>query len=134
MQRPAGVVVLAILYWVAAFFLILVGCALAIGLSIFGGMMSGMPTVLAGVGVIGGIVLLGLGGASAAVGYGLFQMQEWARITTIVITAIGFAGALFGFVHPIGIGRISSLVRMGIDAFIIWYLVQPQTAMVFRRA
>jgi hypothetical protein len=134
MQRPTGVVILAALYWLAAFCLIMIGFALAVGLTIFSGMRTGMPTFLAGIGMIGGIVLAGFGAASAFIGYGLFQLQEWARITSIVIAAIGFMGALFGFFHPVGFARLSALVRMAVDAFIIWYLVQPAIVGVFRRA
>jgi hypothetical protein len=134
MQRPTGVVVLAVLYWLSAACLIVVGCALAIGLAAFSHLAAGVPGVFAGVGMIGGIVLIGGGAMSGFLGYSLYQLQEWARVTTIVLVAIGFAGALFGFFHPIGIGRISSLVRMAIDAFIIWYLVQPTIVGIFRRA
>jgi uncharacterized membrane protein (DUF2068 family) len=134
MERPTGVVILAVLYWLAAFCLVMFGFALAVGLTIFSGMMAGVPTVLAGVGMIGGIVVLGFGAASAFIGYGLFQLQEWARVTSIVIAAIGLLGALYGFFHPVGFARLSALVRMAFDAFIIWYLVQPQIVGSFRRA
>jgi hypothetical protein len=133
-QRPAGVVVIAILYWLSAFCLLLLGAIMAIGFTAFSGMMAGMSSLLAGFGAIGGIFLLGFGAVIAFIGYSLFQLQEWARITTIVLVAISFAGAIFGILHPIGIGRISSIVRMAIDAYIIWYLVQPQIVGCFRRA
>ena len=76
---------------------------------------------------------MGFAAAIAFIGYGLFQMLEWARITTIVIAGIGFAGAIFGFTHPIYVGRFSLVVRMAVDGFIIWYLVQPQIAASFLR-
>jgi hypothetical protein len=134
MQRPTGVVVLAVLYWLTAVGLIFVGCALAVGLTAVSHLATGGPAALAGVGMIGGIVLLGFGAITGFIGYGLFQLQEWARVTTIVFAALGFAAAIFGFFHPIGIARISSLVRMAVDAFIIWYLVQPTIVGIFRRA
>jgi hypothetical protein len=133
-QRPTGVTVIAILYWLSAFVLIMLGSMMAIGFTAFGGMMSGMSSLLAGFGVIGGIVLLGFGAVMAVIGYSLFQLQEWARVTTIVLVALGFLMGVLGLLHPIGVGRFSSLVRMGIDAFIIWYLVQPQVSGAFRRA
>ena len=134
MQRPTGVVIIAVLYWLSAFCLILFGAVMAIGFTAFSAMMAGLPSFLGGLGVIGGIFLLGFGAAMALIGYCLFQLQEWARVTTIVLVALSFAGAIFGIVHPIGIGRISSVIRMAIDGFIIWYLVQPQVALAFRRA
>jgi hypothetical protein len=133
-QRPPGVVVVAVLYWLSAFVLIVLGCIMAIGFTAFGGMATGMVSMFAGFGVIGGILLLGFGTVMALIGYSLFQLQEWARITTIVLVALSFAGAVFGLLHPIGVGVLASLVRMAIDAVIIWYLVQPQVSAAFRRA
>jgi hypothetical protein len=134
MQRPTGVVVIAVLYWLSAFMLLILGAVMAIGFTAFGGMMTGMNSLLAGFGVIGGIVLLGIGAAMAFVGYSLFQLQEWARIVTIVLVGLGFVMGIFGIIHPIGVGRFSSIIRMAIDGFIIWYLVQPQVSVAFRRA
>lgn len=134
MQRPTGVVIISVFYWLSAFCLILLGGIMAIGFTAFSGMMAGMSSLLAGFGVIGGIVLLGLGLACAFIGYSLFQLQEWARVTTIILVAVSFAGAIFGILHPIGIGRVSSVFRMAFDVVIIWYLVQPQVVGSFRRA
>lgn len=134
MLRPAGVVIVAVLYWLSAFFLLLVGGIMAIGFTAFSALRNGVPPFLAGLGVIGGIIFLGLGAAMALIGYSLFQLQEWARVTTIVLVAIGFAAAIFGFMHPFGFGRVSAILRMAIDGFIIWYLVQPQVVGAFRRA
>jgi hypothetical protein len=133
-QRPTGVVVIAVLYWLSAFCLILLGAGMVIGFGVFAEMMARMQPWMAGLGAIAGIVMLGFGAAMCAIGYGLFQLQEWARVTTIVLVAISFAGAIFGILHPIGMGRISSVIRMAIDGFIIWYLVQPQVVGCFRRA
>jgi uncharacterized membrane protein (DUF2068 family) len=134
MQRPTGVVIISVFYWLSAFCLILLGGIMAIGFTAFSARMAGMSSLLAGFGVIGGIVLLGLGLACAVIGYCLFQLQEWARVTTIIFVAISFAGAIYGIMHPIGIGRVSSVFRMAFDVVIIWYLVQPQVIGSFRRA
>ena len=134
MPRPTGVTVISILYWISACFLVLMGIIMAVGFTAFGGMMSGMNSLLAGFGVIGGIVLLGIGAALAFIGYSLFQLQEWSRIVTIVLVGLGFMMGVFGIMHPIGVGRVSSIIRMAIDGFIIWYLVQPQVSVAFRRA
>jgi hypothetical protein len=134
MRRPVGVLILAILYWVGACGLLLGGIALAVGLSVAGRMATGMPSPLAGVGVIGGIVMMGLGAVMAFVGYGMFQMFEWARITTIVLAGLGLVAAVFGFIHPFAVSRFSLIVRIAIDGFIIWYLVQPGIVAMFRRA
>ncbi len=134
MQRPAGVVVIAVLYWLSAFTLLVMGVIMAVGFTAFGSVATGMMSMFAGFGVIGGIVLLGFGVVLAFIGYSVFQLQEWARITTIVLVALGFAAAVLAFFSFGGGARISSLFRMAIDAVIIWYLMQPQVSGVFRRS
>ena len=134
MQRPAGVVVIAVLYWLSAFTLLLMGIVMAVGFTAFGSMATGMMSMFAGFGVIGGIVLLGLGAVIAFIGYSLFQLQEWARVTTIVLVALGFVAATVALIGFYGGARISALFRMAVDAVIIWYLVQPQVSGAFRRS
>ena len=134
MQRPSGVVIVAVLYWLSACTLLLMGVIMAVGFTAFGSVATGMMGMFAGFGVIGGIVLLGFGAVLAFLGYSLFQLNEWARITTIVLVALGFVAAVLSFFGLGGYARISSLFRMAIDAVIIWYLVQPQVSGVFRRS
>jgi len=126
--------VIAVLYWLSAFTLLLMGTIMAVGFTAFGAVAQGIMSMFAGFGVIGGIVLLGFGAVMAFIGYSLFQLQEWARVTTIVLVAIGFAAAVFGFFSFGGGARISSLFRMAIDAVIIWYLAQPPVSNAFRRS
>ena len=89
MQRPAGVVVIAVLYWLSAFTLLLMGIVMAVGFTAFGSVATGMMSMFAGFGVIGGIILIGFGAVLAFLGYSLFQLNEWARVTTIVLVALG---------------------------------------------
>ncbi len=134
MERPTGVVVISVLYWLSAFTLVVMGCIMAVGFTAFGSVASGMMSMFAGFGVIGGIVLIGFGAVLAFLGYSLFQLNEWARITTIVLVALGFVAAVLSFFGFGGYARISSLFRMAIDAVVIWYLVQPQVSGVFQRS
>ena len=134
MQRPGGVVVIAVLYWLSAFTLLVMGVIMAVGFTAFGSVATGMMSMFAGFGVIGGIVLLGFGAVLGFLGYSLFQLNEWARVTTIVLVALGFIAAVFAFFSFGGGARISSLFRMAIDAVIIWYLMQPQVNGAFRRS
>ena len=134
MQRPTGVVVIAILYWLSACTSLLMGIVMAVGFTAFGSVATGMMSMFAGFGVIGGIVLLGFGAVLAFLGYSLFQLNEWARVTTIVLVALGFIAAVSALISFGGGARISALFRMAIDAVIIWYLVQPQVSGAFRRS
>jgi hypothetical protein len=126
MNRPTGVVVIAILYWLGAFGLLCMGAIMAIGFSVFGAFVNRFGPIVAGLGVIGGLVFLGIGAAVAIIGYGLFQLREWARITAIVFAGIGLVLAFLSFLHPFGFGLMGRLFRLGVNALIIWYLIQPQ--------
>ncbi|HWR14399.1 MAG TPA: hypothetical protein VN577_06200 [Terriglobales bacterium] len=132
MNRPPGVVVIAVLYWIGAFFLLFVGGVLLIGFTAFGAMAQGMQTIVAGLGSIGGILLLGFGAILAFIGYSLFQLKEWARITAIVFSGIAILAAVLSFISPIGMGMISRVFRLAVNAVIVWYLVQPQIKAAFR--
>jgi hypothetical protein len=54
MQRPTGVVVIAVLYWIGAFFILCVGGLLLVGSTAFGFFGTNqMGNVFAGLGIIG---------------------------------------------------------------------------------
>ena len=128
MNRPSGVVLIAVLYWFGAFWLLLMGAVLAIGATVFGALLSGIPAIIGGLGLIGGIFLIGLGAAVAFVGYGLFTLQEWARMTATILAVIGIVLGVLA-----GIGIFGRLIRLAINVAIVWYLNQAQVKMCFRR-
>ncbi len=128
MTRPSGVVLIAVLYWFGAFWLLLMGVILAIGATVFGAIMSGIPAIIGGLGLIGGIFLIGLGAAVAFVGYGLFTLQEWARMTATILAVIGIVLGVLA-----GIGMFGRLIRLAINVAIVWYLNQTQVKNCFRR-
>jgi len=128
MNRPSGVVLIAVLYWFGAFWLLLMGAVLAIGATVFGALLSGIPAIIGGLGLIGGIFLIGLGAAVAFVGYGLFTLQEWARMTATILAVIGIVLGVLA-----GIGIFGRLIRVVINVAIVLYLNQAQVKMCFRR-
>jgi len=133
MQRPTGVVIIAVLYWIGAFFLMIFGFVLAVGGTIFTAVLSGMGHLIGGLGLVGGMFLVGLGLAVAFVGYGLFSLKEWARVVAIALAAIGIVFTVMSFISPLGIGIFGRVVRLAINGVIVWYLSQPQVRMCFRR-
>jgi hypothetical protein len=145
MNRPTGVTVLAILAFLGTALL----CLLAVG-SFLGGAFIG--TILgsaaqhsgsgmagaglgAAIGAAIGVVFLIMAGLDAVCGYGLWNLKEWGRMLTIVLSAIGvvFAGfSLLGsMLHFHIIAIFFTLVRIGIGVLVIWYLSQPQVKAVF---
>ena len=140
MQRPGGVTLLAILDFISAAALVCVGLALILGLGIFGSMTHerGAGLLLAGLGAVGGVFFFIMAAVSAVVGYGMWSLQNWARIVSIAFACLAILGGLMGMMtgimhfHPFWM--FGSIFRMAIAALIIWYLFQPQVKSAFGTA
>lgn len=139
-QRPTGVTVLAILAFIGA------ACAVGFGLMTLalaglagagaaaGGSMGGMA-IIAGFGLLGSIFLFGMGALSIVVGIGLLRLRNWARLTTIVLSAIGVLMSVPGLFLSLMAFEVFSLVGqlipVAINAVIVWYLLQPHVVAAF---
>jgi len=137
MQKPTGVVILAILCWASAAFLLLPSLALFFGSSFIAAMIGHQfGPIAAFAGVAAGAFMLIMAVIGAVIGWGLWTLQEWARILTIIFNGIFLALGILGmfalaFLHPVGI--VFRLVRIAINGVIIWYLLQPDVVAAFRR-
>ncbi len=142
MERPAGVTVLAILNFIAAACLGLLALAMVLGMGFIGSMAGGGERggaiLLAGLGVIGGVIFVIMAVVSAAVGYGMWNLQNWARLVSVVFCCLGIVAGLLGLtagaVHFRPFFMMTSIVRMAVAALIIWYLFQPHVKQAFRTA
>ncbi len=137
MQKPTGVVILAILSWITAAFMLIPGLALFLGSSFLAALIGHQFGPLATfVGVIGGAFFLIMAVVTAVIGWGLWTLQEWARILTIIFNGIFLALGVLGmfalaFFHPVGV--IFRLVRIAVNGVIIWYMLQPEVVAAFKR-
>jgi hypothetical protein len=139
MQRPGGVTLLAILDFVAAVCLALFALAMVLGMGFLGAMAGGREpggaVLLAGLGVLGAVVFFVMAAVSAAIGYGMWNLQNWARILSIAFACLAILGGILrmmiGLVHFYPFLLFGSLVRMAIAAVIIWYLFQPHVKSAF---
>jgi uncharacterized membrane protein (DUF2068 family) len=136
-QKPGGVVVLAVFYFLGAAFL-LCGTLLAVGISVAGLSLrhAGPMMLLAGVGVVGGTVLAIFAALAVLIGWGLWTLRNWARVVAIVLAAGGILVALpglfaMGVMHWGMMGWGGSLFRLAINGLIIWYLLQPHVKQAF---
>jgi hypothetical protein len=92
MERPASVTVIASLFWLVAGYLVTVGLIEFLAL--------GTPSVSLGVGVTYGRELDGpqtaisVGAGWALVGWGLYQLRNWARWCALALMVIGVAGSV----------------------------------------
>jgi hypothetical protein len=143
MNRPVGVTILAILVLIGAAFCVLGG----IGMMLGGGMMATILSqqqaqgsaagagVLAGLGAVGGIVMLVIAVLYLLVGIGLWKLKNWARLVTVVLTAIGVVFQLFSLVtlllHFNIFSVMVTVVVLAIQAVIIWYLLRADVKAAF---
>lgn len=146
MPRPAGITLISLLYFFVA--LLLVVCA-----AVFMGMMGiaavgerahqlGPFSVLARLGALAGVVCLVIALMMGLVGWGLWALKEWARIVALVLSGLGLLGGVAGFLLALlvrspmlpvlgMVGAAFALVRIAINALILWYLLQPQVKHAF---
>ncbi|HEU4413330.1 MAG TPA: DUF2127 domain-containing protein [Candidatus Angelobacter sp.] len=143
MNKPAGVIVISILYFLGAAFLALAGILFIVGGGTMAAMMSqqgqggsGLATMMGVLGAGMGIFFLVFGAIDAFVGVGLLKLKNWARIIAIVLSAIGACFQLFGLLGSLTHFNIGSfvitLIFLGIHATIIWYLMKPEVKAAFQ--
>jgi hypothetical protein len=138
MQRPTGVTVLAVLAFIGAAFCLLGALFFMIGgaaMSQLGGSSMGGGAMFAGLGALAGVFILGFAVLYAVVGFGLWKLQNWARILALIGAAVGtligllrILGALAHF-HP-GI-VVLNLIVCAFDIWILTYLLKPHVKQAF---
>lgn len=141
MSRPTGVTLIALLDFLGTLFMLCLGVVGFVAANLLVGFVrssSGME-IPAGIGAAVGILLavfcFFFAALAAAIGWGIWNLKEWARIVQMVFAALGTLGAAAGVMfsmthfHVIGIGF--SMVRLAINLLILWYLNQPHVKAAF---
>lgn len=145
MNRPAGVTLISILFFVVMGVMLIAAIGSFVGGAFIGSMIAaaarqrGAGMAGAGVGaMVGafiGIFFLVVSALNGVCGFGLWKLKEWARILTIILCGIGVAlsalGFLAGMLHFHLIVMMWRLVWLAIDLGIIWYLLQPEVRAAF---
>ncbi len=89
----------------------------------------------AAIGVAVGIFALIFAGLGALMGWGMWSLKEWARVLQIVFAGIGacfqILGILVALTHFRILGMMWNMVWLAVNAFIIYYLIQPQVKAAF---
>lgn len=122
--RPVGVSILALLDFVGAALMAVCGLAFLIGV----GTALHAPW-LATLGTISGVVCLLIAAIPALVGWGLWNLKNWARALTIIFAALGILGALFGFVSPDM--RLAALFPLIVNGIVAAYLTRDEVRQAF---
>ena len=140
MDRPIGVTILAILEFIGAGFLILVGLLLLVGMSMLGAMGGGgegasMMGILGALGAAAGVVVIILALIPLAIGIGLWKLRNWARILVIIFAGLGALGNAARVIWGLGSGdmlnTVAGIIGLGIQALILWYMFQLHVKQAF---
>jgi hypothetical protein len=142
MNRPTGVAVIALLEFFIATLLVLVALSSALGIGLIGAVLSRSPDLapgfpfLAGAGMIMAVAVPVPAAFLGVLGYGLWNLKNWAWIGTVVLVVLGAIGASFGISWSLFrfrmVGLMVSSVRLGIDLLVLWYLSQAPVRSVFQ--
>ena len=139
MERPTGVTILAVLYFIGT--AILAICALFF--FVLGGSMlssvaqSGGPwsTILAAGGAVVGALFLVFALLQLALGIGFIKLQNWARVVAIVLTGIavlfGAIGMLSLLAHVMVFALVTRVITLAIQIWILVYLFKPHVKQAF---
>ena len=129
-----GVTAVAVIFFVAAAYLILLGL-LILALPGAVSMTIGSP-ILNGLELAGPYMFLLVGGVGAAIGFGLLRLNNWARRTAILASLIGMimlipsvSAAAVDFHPALFWNGLGVIVRM----VVVWYLYQTPVAENFQR-
>lgn len=132
--RPTGITLIAILFFALGALNVLSGLPL---------LFIPLPDPFSGVTIIPGLVAILFAALYFAVGWGLLQIKEWARIGAIILSVLALLGYLLsgvlliaGFTFEgIRIGfsgaGIGMLVLAIIPALCCWYLLKPDIRALF---
>jgi hypothetical protein len=137
MGRPTGVTIIAVLMVIAGVVMIIAGIS-ALAVAPFLPMAipsQDLPTglsasMLGGMAVGSGAVMLALGIAGLVISYGLFKGRGWAWTAAVVLSIIGVVMSVVAIVT----GNFGSIVSLIINGVILYYLYRPHVKAYFGKA
>lgn len=138
MERPTGVTILAVLYFIGTAILGICGLLFIVGGSMLSGLaQSGGPgsAILAAGGAVVGSIFLVLALLELALGIGFIKLQNWARVVAIVLTGIGVLFGVLGIfsllAHVMVFALIFRFITLAIQIWILVYLFKPHVKQAF---
>jgi hypothetical protein len=138
MERPTGVTILAVLYFLGTAFLGLCGLLFIVGGSMLSGLArNGGPgsALFAMGGAVVGAIFLACAVINLALGIGFIKLQNWARVVAIVFTGIAVLFGLLGLfsllLHVMVFALMIRLITLAIQIWILVYLFKPHVKEAF---
>ena len=143
--KPKGVIVLAALYLVSVGVYIVLLTLWIVApetlSSILGALTPGGVTGPERLLVLGAylpVYFSVMGVITAALAYGMWTLRNWARIVTILITAVSLIGTLPGLAALFSDFMVGALLlnvlRVGLSVLVLWYLWTPAVRDSFARS
>ena len=118
-ERPVGVTILAVLGYIGAILMLLLGLLFLIGSSAITSIIATVAPEIANYSSLGtmvviviGIVLLGFAVLYYYIARGLWNGRNWARIVMLVFSTLSVISSLWPF----------NIVNLILNGLIIWYL------------
>jgi hypothetical protein len=134
-MHPLGITLIAIYHWLRACVLALLALLMIFAGGLASRFLSSVEdnprigAILGGLGIFFGAGILLLAMLFVVLGIGIWTMKNWARLATIVVSAIALLPALFVLLHP----RPFGLIRVAINVAIIVYLLRAEVVQLFER-
>jgi len=95
-----------------------------------------MAGIIASFGAAVGIFFLVMAAIDVLLGIGLIKLKEWARLTTVILTAIfaalGALGLLKDLTHFVLFSFLISAVVVALQVWIVVYLLKPEVKAAFQ--
>jgi hypothetical protein len=122
-QRPAGVTAVAILFFLAAIFLLAIAIVKLIAPEAVS-LMSGAQFMY-GLELAGPYMALLIASGWALVSWGLFRLHNWARWTAMLVMTIGIAWLVPKIsMAELGVPLLGYGLQIALRAAVAWYLAQ----------
>jgi hypothetical protein len=141
MERPTGVTIIAVLYFLGTAFLGLCGLLFILGGSMLSTLAkSGGPgsALLAAGGAVVGAIFLVFALIDLAIGIGFIKLQNWARVVAIILTGIavlfGVIGMFSMLVHLMVFALVFRVAILVLEIWILVYLFKPDVKQAFGAA
>jgi hypothetical protein len=144
MNRPTGVTIIAVLDFIGAASLLILGLLAFAGGSLIAGFINAAAAqsgtagaapasgLAAGIGIFIGAIFLAFAIFAIFVAIGLLKLKNWARVTTIVLSVLGLLGSLRNLIAAFhGGGMIFTIVVLAYYIWVIWYMLQPNVKAAF---
>lgn len=110
---PTGVKIIAVLYYIGAVLGIIFGLLFLVGAGMMSSIADKIPLLGAfgaGLFIIGGIIMIGLGVLNLFIGIGLWKARSWARTVAIIFAVLGILMSIIFMIQGNIAGNIFNLV------------------------